>query len=62
MDEPEDHVEENGVEVDTKDNCSAHLKELTPKLVLVRLPETCIATLNNAARWKVKVKVKVKSK
>ena len=48
IDEPEDHVEEDGVEVDTEDNCSAHLKELTPKLVLVRLPETCIATLNNA--------------
>ena len=43
MDEPEDHVEEDGVEVDTEDDGSAHLKKLTPKLVLVRLPETCIA-------------------
>ena len=48
MDEPEDHVEEDSVEVDTEDDGPAHLKKLTPKLVLVRLPEACRATLNNA--------------
>ena len=48
MDEPEDHVEENSVEVDTEDDGSGHLKELTPKLVLIRIPEMCMATLKLA--------------
>ena len=39
MDAPENHAEEECVEEDSKDNCSGHLEELTPQLVLVRVPE-----------------------
>ena len=48
MDEPEDHIEEDSVEVDTEDDGSTHLKELTPKLDLVSIPEMCMATLKLA--------------
>ena len=39
LDEPEEHAEEKGVEVDDVANCSGQVEELTPHLVLVRLPE-----------------------
>ena len=38
MDTPENHVEEECVKEDCKDNRSGHLEELTPQLVLVRIP------------------------
>ena len=39
LDEPEEHAEEKGVEVDDVANCSGQVEELTPHLVLVRFPE-----------------------
>ena len=39
MDEPEEHAEEKGVEVDGDDDGSGKVEELAPEMVLVRLPE-----------------------
>ena len=40
VDSPEEHVEEESVEIESEENPLGQMEELTPKLMLVRIPGT----------------------
>ena len=40
MGSPEEHVEEESVEIESEENPLGQMEELTPKLMLVRIPGT----------------------
>ena len=48
MDEPKDHAEQYGVEVDDDNNRSGQIEKLTPQLMLVSPPEI----YNCGNRWR----------